>query len=78
MYDFHHKNIKFLYFTLLQMKRLYDTIQVELPTLGFSGRQYFYITKSMILKMIGTILTFEIILLDEIDVSESDICTVID
>jgi hypothetical protein len=32
-----------------QLQRLYDTIEVEAPTLAFSGQRFFYITKRLIL-----------------------------
>jgi hypothetical protein len=60
------------------MKRLFDTILMEVPTLGFSGKQFFYITKGTILSMIGTIITFEIILLDEVDQKRDNLCAYID
>ena len=53
-------------------------IEVEAPTLGFSGMRLFYITKSTILLMIGKIITFEIILLDEIHEEETGLCSIID
>lgn len=74
-------------------------IEVESPTLTFSGKQFFYITRGLILgviciyffastlptfsdvssfQMAGTIVTFEILLLDEVDVTKEDLCTIID
>lgn len=53
-------------------------IEVEAPTLGFSGLRLFYVTKSTILSMIGKIITFEIILLDEIHEQKSGLCSIID
>lgn len=85
-----------------QLKRLYDTISVEAPTLTFSGLKFFFISKNMILgvsisliisinwldhtsilfifisKFIGTIVTYEIFLLDDlIDNEQGDICDLV-
>lgn len=35
-----------------QLKRLYDTIDLEAPTLAFSGQRFFHITKGLILTVI--------------------------
>lgn len=53
-------------------------IVTEAPTLGFSGLQLFYVTKSTILTMIGKIVTFEVILLDEIHEQKGGLCSFID
>lgn len=84
----------------LQLKRLFDMIEVESPSLAFSGKQFFYITRGLILgvidfrslcwcfrpfltilltfQMAGTIVTFEILLLDEVDSHKEELCHVID
>lgn len=61
-----------------QMKRLFDIILAEAPKIGFSGKQLFYVTRRMILSMVGTIITFEIILLDEVPPSPENLCDFID
>lgn len=48
-------------------------IENEAPTIGFSGMRLFYVSKSTILLMIGKIITFEIILLDEIHEEKGDL-----
>lgn len=50
----------------------------EAPSIAFSGKQLFYITKGTILSMIGTIITFEIILLDEFEAQPENLCATID
>jgi hypothetical protein len=60
------------------LKRLHDTIVVESPTLSFSGRKYFYITKSMMLTFAGALVTFELVLLERIDKDDSDFCSIIE
>ncbi|XP_070501279.1 gustatory receptor for sugar taste 64a-like [Chironomus tepperi] len=60
------------------MDRLHDIISIEAPSIGFTGKQFFYITKGTILSMIGTIITFEIILLDEIEAHVEGLCASID
>ncbi|KAG5679797.1 hypothetical protein PVAND_009335 [Polypedilum vanderplanki] len=62
----------------VELKRLFDIILMESPTIGFSGKQLFFVTRGMILTMIGTIITFEIILLDEIPSSKENLCDFID
>ncbi|KAL7038081.1 hypothetical protein ACKWTF_009446 [Chironomus riparius] len=59
----------------IDLKRLSDTISVEAPTLTFSGQKFFYITKTMMLAMVGAIVTFELVLLDEIKEEKISICT---
>jgi Trehalose receptor len=49
--SFSLRNLTF-FFQSLKLKRLYDTIDVEAPTLAFSGKQFFYITKGLILAVI--------------------------
>jgi hypothetical protein len=51
---------------------------MESSTIGFSGKRLFYITRGMILTMVGTIITFEIILLDEVPPTHENLCDFID
>lgn len=46
-----------LFNLFFQLQRLFDTIEVESPTLAFSGKQFFYITKGLMLAVSET-LTF--------------------
>jgi hypothetical protein len=50
----------------------------EASTIGFSGKQLFYITRGLMLSMVGTIITFEIILLDQVPPSPENLCDFID
>lgn len=61
-----------------QMERLHDIITTEAPSVAFTGKQFFHITKGTILSMIGTIITFEIILLDEVEAHPEGLCASID
>ena len=61
-----------------QLKRLFDTISVESPTLTFSGQKFFFITKTMMLTLMGAIVTFELVLLDEIKEEKKELCSFID
>ncbi|XP_070501290.1 gustatory receptor for sugar taste 64b-like [Chironomus tepperi] len=58
----------------IDLKRLSDTIIVEAPTLTFSGQKFFYITKTMMLALMGAIVTFELVLLDEVKEEKRSIC----
>ena len=60
------------------MKRLHDIILTEASSIGLTGKQFFYITKRTILSMIGTIITFEIILIQEVHPQPQELCVSID
>ena len=60
------------------MERLHDIVSTEASSVGLTGKQLFNITKGTILSMIGTIITFEIILLDEVEPHPESLCASID
>ncbi|CAG9805821.1 unnamed protein product [Chironomus riparius] len=47
------------------LQRLNDTIKSN--TIGLSGRRFFFVTKTFILAMIGTVVKYELVLLDEVN-----------
>ncbi|KAG5679798.1 hypothetical protein PVAND_009336 [Polypedilum vanderplanki] len=65
-------------FWTIDLKRLFDTISVESETLTFSGQNYFYVTKNMILTLAGTIITYELVLLDRVKEDSANMCSIID
>lgn len=60
------------------MERLFDIVWTEAPSIALTGKRFFNINKSIILTMIGTIITFEIILLDQVEPQPQSFCATID
>jgi hypothetical protein len=60
------------------MERLFDIVWTEASSIAFTGMRFFYINKGLILTMIGTIITFEIILLDQVEPPQLKLCESID
>ncbi|CAO1403349.1 unnamed protein product [Diamesa serratosioi] len=58
----------------VDLKRLSDTVQAEI--IALSGKRFFYLTKGLILSIAGTIVKYELVLLDQVDNvgGEFDIC----
>ncbi|XP_001866970.2 gustatory receptor for sugar taste 64a [Culex quinquefasciatus] len=48
----------------LDLQRLLD--HISLKNIAFSGKRFFYITRPLILAMAGTIVTYELVLLDQV------------
>lgn len=47
------------------MQRFIDLVNGEFVAL--SGRKFFFLTRKMILAMVGTVVTYELVLLDEVE-----------
>ena len=60
------------------MKRLFDIIRNEASTIALTGKRFFYLNKSTIITMIGTIISYEIILLNQVEKQEQNFCATID
>jgi hypothetical protein len=60
------------------MERLFYIIWTEASSIAFTGMRLFYVNKSLIITMIGTIMTYEIILLDQVESEQQAFCASID
>jgi len=60
------------------MERLFDIVRNEASSVALTGKRFFYINKGTIITMIGTIITYEIILLNQVESQDYSFCATID